>query len=186
MAESDHRATAYWVGHGGMSSDAGDRGTAGGAWASRGFIGSKGGGSGSGAVAVARRVDEFSDRRGALGQAGHRPAMALAVRARRDRWDPGPQGAGCRTLEGAGGIGRSERGAVRRGERSAELDLAALGRRDRPANRRADLKVTVERDPAGKGGFRWRRPRHTLAGRQDADAVDRAGLRLKLLRMQAA
>src|SRR4051794_35198691 len=37
----------------------------------------------------------------------------------------------------------------------------------------------------GKGGFRWRRPRHTLKGRQDADAVDRAGLRRKLLKAQA-
>ena len=36
-----------------------------------------------------------------------------------------------------------------------------------------------------KGAFRWRRPRHTLKGRQDADAVDRAGLRRKLLKAQA-
>ena len=33
--------------------------------------------------------------------------------------------------------------------------------------------------------MRWRRSRHTLTGRQDADAVDRAGLRGKLLRAQA-
>src|SRR3954452_20475851 len=38
---------------------------------------------------------------------------------------------------------------------------------------------------APKGAFRWRRPRHTLKGRQDADAVDRAGLRRKLLKAQA-
>src|SRR3954469_6647891 len=36
-----------------------------------------------------------------------------------------------------------------------------------------------------KGGFRWRRPRHTLKGRQDPDAVDRAGLRRKRLKAQA-
>jgi transposase len=36
-----------------------------------------------------------------------------------------------------------------------------------------------------KGGVRWRRARHTLKGRQDADAVDRAGLRRKLLKVQA-
>src|SRR5258708_9482538 len=36
-----------------------------------------------------------------------------------------------------------------------------------------------------QGGFRWRRPRHTLKGRQDADAVDRSGLRLLLLNQQA-
>src|SRR3954466_4090102 len=31
----------------------------------------------------------------------------------------------------------------------------------------------------------WRRPRHTLKGRQDGNAVDRAGLRRKLLKAQA-
>src|SRR4051812_10840922 len=36
-----------------------------------------------------------------------------------------------------------------------------------------------------KGGFRWRRPRHTLKRRQDPNAVDRAGLRRKLLKAQA-
>jgi hypothetical protein len=34
--------------------------------------------------------------------------------------------------------------------------------------------------------FRWRRPRHMLKGRQDADAVDWGGLRLKLRKAQAA
>src|SRR5205085_9624005 len=38
---------------------------------------------------------------------------------------------------------------------------------------------------APKGAFRWRRPRHTLKGRQDGAAVDRAGLRRKLLKAQA-
>ena len=36
-----------------------------------------------------------------------------------------------------------------------------------------------------KGGFAGRRLRHTLKGRQDADAVDRCGLRLRLLKQQA-
>src|SRR5947209_13251539 len=39
--------------------------------------------------------------------------------------------------------------------------------------------------PFHKGGFRWRRPRHCLHGRQDAEAVDWSGLRLRLLRQQA-
>src|SRR6201995_978878 len=39
---------------------------------------------------------------------------------------------------------------------------------------------------AKKRGFGRRRPRHTLKGRQDADAVDRAGLRGPLLKAQAA
>ncbi|HEV7480882.1 MAG TPA: IS630 family transposase [Roseiarcus sp.] len=38
---------------------------------------------------------------------------------------------------------------------------------------------------APKRGFRFRRPRHTLKGRQDKDAVERVGLRLKLRKAQA-
>ena len=33
--------------------------------------------------------------------------------------------------------------------------------------------------------FRWRRPRHTLKGRQTASEVDRIGLRLQLRKQQA-
>lgn len=46
---------------------------------------------------------------------------------------------------------------------------------------RSRLSVVLRK----KGEFRWRRPRHTLKGRQDADAVDRGGLRRKLLKAQA-
>src|SRR5215218_8195829 len=46
---------------------------------------------------------------------------------------------------------------------------------------RSRLSVVLRK----KGAFRWRRPRHTLKGRQDADAVDRGGLRRKLLKAQA-
>jgi transposase len=47
--------------------------------------------------------------------------------------------------------------------------------------------VTKSRSPRRfvKRGFRYRRPRHTLKGRQDAGAVDRGGLRLKLFKAQA-
>ena len=38
---------------------------------------------------------------------------------------------------------------------------------------------------AAQKKFRWRRPRHTLKGRQDCDAVDRVGLRLTLRKAQA-
>src|SRR3712207_9037207 len=38
---------------------------------------------------------------------------------------------------------------------------------------------------AQKGAFRWRRPRHTLTGRQDPQAVERSGVRRKLLKAQA-
>ena len=36
-----------------------------------------------------------------------------------------------------------------------------------------------------KKGYRRKRPRHCLKSRQDKDAVEKSGLRLKLLKMQA-
>jgi len=48
----------------------------------------------------------------------------------------------------------------------------------------AALKPLDKKSPI-QGGYRFRRPRHTLKGRQDADAVDRAGLRIRLLKAQA-
>src|ERR1700688_4276194 len=57
--------------------------------------------------------------------------------------------------------------------------------RRRAPNRAAHLEIASQRC-AEKGGFSWRRPRHTLKGRQDADAVERSGLRLRLLKQQAA
>src|SRR5215210_2874887 len=60
--------------------------------------------------------------------------------------------------------------------------LPPSGGRDRDARGRAHLLLAAVGCAAPKGDFRWRRPRHTLKGRQDADAVDRAGLRRKLLK----
>ena len=48
------------------------------------------------------------------------------------------------------------------------------------------LGLAAQHHFAQKRGFSWRRPRHTLKGRQDAQAVERSGVRLKLLRQQAA
>src|SRR4051794_14224261 len=73
------------------------------------------------------------------------------------------------------------RGAARR---PAGLDPGPARGGGRGAHRRDDLRRSPERG-AAKGGYRWRRPRHTLKGRQDARAVDYAGLRLRLLRQQA-
>ena len=49
---------------------------------------------------------------------------------------------------------------------------AAWPRRS-PAARGDDLKIAALESSAPKRGFRFRRPRHTLKGRQDKDAVDR-------------
>jgi transposase len=51
--------------------------------------------------------------------------------------------------------------------------------------RTCHLGLAAQHHIAQKGGFAWRRPRHTLKGRQDAQAVERSGVRLKLLRQQA-
>src|SRR3712207_5042344 len=83
---------------------------------------------------------------------------------------------------GAGGGRGVARGA---GGGPAELDPAATCRGDRAARGLAHLPLAALGRAAAKAAFRWRRPRHTLQGRQDADAVDRAGLRRKLLKAQA-
>src|ERR671917_1290708 len=82
-------------------------------------------------------------------------------------------------------LGCCRGGSVGAGGGPPELDAAASGGRDRKALRRAHLLLTAVRGAAPKGASRWRRPRHTLKGRQDPDAVDRIGLRCRLLKAQA-
>src|SRR3954471_20086835 len=133
---------------------------------------------------------------------------AQGRRARRDvRGRVGGGGGAGAALPPAGALGRG-RGAARPSAAGAGAEQARGGARGgpRPAGGprrrpgRGDAGPARGRDPgphrgdgpagspergAAKGGYRWRRPRHTLKGRQDADAVDRAGLRLKLLEQQA-
>lgn len=52
--------------------------------------------------------------------------------------------------------------------------------------RHRHLGLAAQHPAAQKGGFAWRRPRHTLKGRQDSQAVERSGVRLSLFRQQAA
>ena len=83
-----------------------------------------------------------------------------------------------------GSPGSGARGSVRPGGGSAELDLAAVASRTGGAKRAFDLQSAAQQG-VEKGGVRWRRPRHCLHGRQDVQAVDWSGLRLRLLRQQA-
>jgi transposase len=148
------------------------------------LIGSGGSGSGTSHPVVAGGVDQRADCGGVLRAAGQRAALALDIRPGRGGRAARPHGARPRSGEGAGRL-VGDRGSIGAGGvGAAELDLAAPGRRDREAHRQAHLDIAIERG-AEKGGFRWRRPRHTLKGRQDADAVERSGLRLRLLRQQA-
>ena len=57
--------------------------------------------------------------------------------------------------------------------------------RDRPARRAGDL-AAVALAPTAPKGFAWRRPRHTLKGRQDAAAVEASRERLADPKTQAA
>jgi transposase len=56
--------------------------------------------------------------------------------------------------------------------------------RDRPARRAGDL-AAVAVAPIAPKGFAWRRPRHTLKGRQDAAAVEASRRHLTDLKTQA-
>src|SRR3954453_4815654 len=64
------------------------------------------------------------------------------------------------------------------------LDAAASVCRDRPARRAGDL-AAVAVAPIAPKGFAWRRPRHTLKGRQDAAAVEASRRHLADLKTQA-
>ena len=90
--------------------------------------------------------------------------------------------AGARSDQSRGRIGRGRGGSIRTRGGSSELDATTSGGRDRIARGCAHLTLAALGRAAPKGDFRWRRPRHTLKGRQDPDAVDRAGLRRKLLK----
>ena len=56
--------------------------------------------------------------------------------------------------------------------------------RDRSARGRQDRQIAIVQG-AAKKNFRWRRPRHTLKGRQSAGEIERVGLRLPLRKAQA-
>ena len=86
--------------------------------------------------------------------------------------------------EERGGVARGHAVAGGAGRRSAELDHSAPARRDRGAGGRAHQPLATVQGAAQKK-FRWRRPRHTLKGRQDAAEVERVGLRLQLRKQQA-
>ena len=186
MAESRRESYRMWGKHGGPVLDRSD------GRAARDIAGSGGvirpGGSRSGACdpAVAGWLDERADRGGVLRAAGQRAALALDFWSRRGGRAAWPQGVRAGAGQSAGRLIGGRGGVGAGGIGSAELDLAALGRRDREANRRAHLEIAAQCGDAQKGGFAWRRPRHTLKGRQDAEAVERSGLRLRLLKQQAA
>src|ERR671929_2380793 len=163
----------------------GGRGTARRAGMAEPLGGARRGGPGAGGAVGARPRDRRRDR----GPAGRAPgagaALARRVPVRRDRGAALAPAAGPDATEARGGARGGRRPAGQAGGRPAAPDLGPAGAGGRGAHRRDDLPRAPERG-AAKGGYRWRRPRHTLKGRQDANAVDYAGLRLRLLKQQAA
>ncbi|CAA9276548.1 MAG: hypothetical protein AVDCRST_MAG04-3427, partial [uncultured Acetobacteraceae bacterium] len=139
------------------------------------------GGSGASPPADPGGLDQPRHRRGVWGAGGHGAPVAQHLHGGRRRGTANPHPAGSDANQSRAGA-RGGRGASdSAGGGPAELDPAAPGGRDRAARRTAHLPLAALGRAAAKGAFRWRRPRHTLEGRQDADAVDRAGLRRKLL-----
>jgi hypothetical protein len=128
------------------------------------------------------------------GETGSAIAARPGVRAEQvRRWRPAVRSGGVAALRARPRPGRTPR------EREAALAAAREGLAGPATERRvrtpARLAAEVARrdDLAGppgrgaaRGGYRWRRPRHAPKGRQAADAVDRAGPRLKLPKRQAA
>src|SRR5712691_6214692 len=184
MAECAVESYRMWGEHVGSIMDCRERRAARGIARSGGFIRSRGSGSGTCRLAVAGGMDQRADCLGILRAGRQRAALALDFWSGRGGRAARPHGPRPRAGQGAGRLvgDRDAVGAGRVG--AAELDLAAFGRRDREAHRGAHLDIAAQRG-SEKGGFAWRRPRHTLKGRQDADAVDRIGLRLRLLKQQA-
>lgn len=74
--------------------------------------------------------------------------------------------------------------ARRAGGRPAQLNDRAASRRDRGPRGGAHQPLAIVQGPA-KRKFRWRRPRHTLKGRQIANEVEQVGLRLQVRQQQA-
>jgi transposase len=111
--------------------------------------------------------------------------MAWAVPAGRLGSAPAPHAT--RPPQSGRRCGRSPGGGYPGRGRSpwARLDLGPAAGRD-PAPRRADNRQRLALSAAAAKGFAWRRPRHTLKGRQDAEAVAASRGRLAELRRQAA
>ena len=176
--------TTCGAGHGGASSCCVDGGTAGRA-PGTGALGAPGrSGSSTGHRLVDQWLDEWTDCAGLWGNAGQRAALAKLVFRGWCGGIAGKRAPGSGAGEERGGSAGPGATAGGAGGRSGELDVAAAAGGDHAASRDLDIEVAAQQD-AKKNGYRWRRPRHCLIGRQDHDAVDRAGLRLQLLKSQA-
>src|SRR5689334_23225572 len=141
-------------------------------------------GPGTGDSADTGRAASRGDRRSSRGARQHGAELAGLLCAWRGGWaaaapeagTAGQDRAACRGDRG----GDPDRGYAPRWR----LDAGAPVRRDRPARRAGDLAALALASIASKG-FAFRRPRHTLKGRQDAAAVAASREYLADLKTQA-
>src|SRR5258708_7069054 len=171
-------------GHGWQISGCGERGPARRVDGACGIARARGGRPGARGAFDPFGLDQWADRRGVRRAGGHGSALPQPFRKGRRR---GVEGELC---AGAAAGEERNRAAGRRavarpaGGRPAELDDCPPARRSRSARRRKHQPLAIVQGGAKKN-FRWRRPRHTLKGRQTASEMDRVGLRLQLRKRQA-
>lgn len=110
--------------------------------------------------------------------------MAERFHARRRRGAESDFGSWPRAGQERGGASGRHAFAYGAGRGSTELDDSAPTGRDHGARGRQHQPFAIVQGVAKKN-FRWRRPRHTLKGRQIAEEIERVGLRLQLLKSQA-
>ena len=171
------------VEHGTTLGVGGDGGAARGSGEIVAIGGARRGRSGAGDLVDPGRAGRRGDRAGARCPGGSGAQMARRVPGGRRRRAPRAAAPWAARRTGGGSPGLCP-GDLERG-RTDGLDPAAAQGGDHASGRGHDLARPAEHLAAAKGGFAWRRPRHCLRGRQDAEAVERSGLRLKLLRQQA-
>src|SRR5829696_10186610 len=125
------------------------------------------------------------DRRSSRGARQHGAELAGLLCAWRGGGAAAPPEAGTAGQDWV--AGRSDCGGdpERRCAPRWRLDAGAPVCRDRPAWRTGDL-AAVALAPIAPKGFAWRRPRHTLKGRQDTTAVAASRQHLADLKTQAA
>src|SRR3954451_3447946 len=132
----------------------------------------------------AGRAEGRGDRRSFGGAHQHGTELAGVLCAWRGGGATATPEAGRAVCGGAACRGDRRDDPERRCGPRRRLDAGAVVCRDRPARRAGDLAALAVAPIAPKG-FVWRRPRHTLKGRQDAAVVAASRERLTDLKTQA-
>ena len=129
--------------------------------------------------------DQRPNRTGIRSARGYSSVLAQRVYARWDRCAAGECCSWTCAVQGGGCTQGRRASSVAAGRGPDQLDAGAPRRRDRGPRGHKHFALAALQSAAPKRGSRFRRPRHTLKGRQIANEIDRVGLRLKLCKAQA-